>query len=67
MGLTYNAAVGAANPLANILAIAASSDNGQGSLALSLQHRFGRNWTAGISAATNGSQTLISAGARVGW
>lgn len=63
------AAQAAANPNRNSIAGAVSSYNGQGSFAMSLQHRFGRKWTGGLSVATNGeaNSTVISAGGSYGW
>ena len=53
--LAEAAAQGAMNPEANSVALASAIYDGQGAMAVSLQHRFGSSWTAGVSVSTDGT------------
>ena len=67
--LAEAAAQGAMNPEANSVALASAIYDGQGAMAVSLQHRFGRGWTAGVSVSTDGTagNTAASVGGSFGW
>ncbi|UEN99036.1 hypothetical protein A9R16_011460 [Acidiferrobacter thiooxydans] len=67
--LAEAAAQGAMNPEANSVALASAIYDGQGAMAVSLQHRFGSSWTAGVSVSTDGTagNTAASVGGSFGW
>lgn len=67
--LAEAAAQGAMNPHPNSVAVASAVYDGQGAMAVSYQHRFGHDWTAGVSVSTDGSagNTAASVGGSFGW
>ena len=67
--LAEAAAQGAMNPHPNSVAVASAAYDGQGAFAVSYQHRFGSDWTAGMSVSTDGTagNTATSVGGSFGW
>jgi autotransporter adhesin len=65
--LAEAAAQAAAGRHANTIGASIATYNGQGSLAISYQHRFNNDWAAGVSVSSNGSNTTAAVGGNYSW
>jgi hypothetical protein len=54
---------------ANTIGASGATYNGQGSFAISYEHRFNSNWAGGVSVASNGSanNTTAAVGGNYSW